>query len=70
MTAHDYESTALILIIGAGAVKLPTTCALLDRRRTECRLLDRLCPPHDAGSHHGQARLLRIAYGEEADYYN
>lgn len=59
---------ASILVIGAGTMGLATACALLDRGHTECHLLDRRCPPHDSGSHHGQTRLLRIAYGEGAGY--
>lgn len=31
-------------------------------------MIDRLHPPHSAGSHHGESRLIRHAYGEGARY--
>lgn len=31
-------------------------------------MLDAFTPPHEEGSHHGDTRIIRFAYGEGASY--
>ncbi|MCM2971928.1 N-methyl-L-tryptophan oxidase [Larsenimonas suaedae] len=66
------------LIIGGGSMGLATADALAATElsdtashtndATRVRVLDAHSPPHAHGAHHGQTRLIRLAYGEGAGY--
>ncbi|MDQ0189347.1 FAD-dependent oxidoreductase [Alicyclobacillus cycloheptanicus] len=61
-TAHYHT-----IILGSGSMGLAAGYALA-RAGVSVLLLDRFEPPHSYGSHHGDTRLLRTAYGEGASY--
>ncbi|WP_157958360.1 N-methyl-L-tryptophan oxidase [Salinicola lusitanus] len=57
-----------ILIIGAGSMGLATADYLASVGEESIQLLDAHSPPHDQGAHHGETRLIRLAYGEGSGY--
>ncbi|GHB21147.1 N-methyl-L-tryptophan oxidase [Salinicola rhizosphaerae] len=57
------------LIIGGGSMGLAVADYLAAQRGGQSvRVLDAHSPPHDQGAHHGETRLIRLAYGEGAGY--
>jgi len=62
------------LIIGGGSMGLATADALAADADADAsgqlsvRVLDAHSPPHDQGAHHGETRLIRLAYGEGSGY--
>ncbi|OLO04649.1 N-methyl-L-tryptophan oxidase [Salinicola socius] len=65
-TRSDY------LIIGGGSMGLAAADYLASRpdasRQPSVQVLDAHSPPHDQGAHHGETRLIRLAYGEGSGY--
>lgn len=55
------------IIVGAGSMGLAAGYYLA-REGKHVLLLDAFNPPHDKGSHHGETRLIRFAYGEGVKY--
>ncbi|WP_332306670.1 MULTISPECIES: FAD-dependent oxidoreductase [Bacillus] len=55
------------IIIGAGSMGMAAGY-FLARQGKKTLLLDAYNPPHDNGSHHGETRLIRYAYGEGLEY--
>ena len=55
------------LIVGAGSMGMAAGY-YLSRLGNKVLLLDAGDPPHEQGSHHGNTRLIRHAYGEGAAY--
>lgn len=56
-----------VIIIGAGSMGMATGY-YLSEQGVKVLLLDKNNPPHDEGSHHGDTRIIRHAYGEGAHY--
>ncbi|MCZ8521706.1 MULTISPECIES: N-methyl-L-tryptophan oxidase [Paenibacillus] len=56
-----------VIIIGAGSMGM-SAGAQLAQRGCRVLLIDASDPPHTAGSHHGQTRLLRHAYSGGSTY--
>ncbi len=55
------------IVVGAGSMGSATAYYL--GKQGKCVLLiDAFTPPHDEGSHHGDTRLIRFAYGEGEKY--
>lgn len=55
------------IIIGAGSMGMPAGYfSAKDGHKT--LLIDQFNPPHDWGSHHGNTRIIRYAYGEGENY--
>src|SRR5262245_57664870 len=55
------------IVLGAGGVGSAALWQLA-RRGLRALGIDRLGPPHDRGSSHGQTRIIRQAYFEHPDY--
>jgi len=56
-----------VIIIGAGSMGMAAGYYLTESGQTVA-LIDAFDPPHDKGSHHGETRLIRHAYGEGSSY--
>jgi len=56
-----------VIIIGAGSIGMAAGYYLA-RQGTEVLLIDAFDPPHSNGSHAGETRLIRHAYGEGREY--
>lgn len=59
----EYE----VVIVGAGTMGMATG-AFLARQNVRTLLIDAFDPPHSHGSHHGDTRMIRHAYGEGRQY--
>lgn len=55
------------IIVGAGSMG-SATAYYLGKQGRRVLLIDAFTPPHDEGSHHGDTRLIRFAYGEGEKY--
>lgn len=55
------------IVIGAGSMGMAAGY-FLAKQGKKTLLLDAHNPPHDSGSHHGETRLIRYAYGEGLEY--
>lgn len=55
------------IVIGAGSMGAAAGYYLANQGK-KTLLLDSYNPPHDLGSHHGEKRLIRYAYGEGSYY--
>lgn len=55
------------IIVGSGSVGSAAGCYAA-RAGLKVLMIDNGHPPHDLGSHHGETRLIRHAYGEGARY--
>lgn len=55
------------IVIGAGSMGMAAGY-FLAKSGQKTLLLDSFNPPHDKGSHHGETRLIRYAYGEGLEY--
>lgn len=56
-----------VIIVGAGSMGMPAGY-FLARRGVKTLLVDAYDPPHTQGSHHGETRIIRHAYGEGKEY--
>lgn len=59
----DYD----VIIIGAGSMGM-SAGYFLSKAGKRVLLLDSHTPPHTRGSHHGETRIIRYAYGEGEKY--
>jgi N-methyl-L-tryptophan oxidase len=55
------------IVIGAGSMGIATGYYLA-KQGVKTLLIDAFDPPHSFGSHHGDTRMIRHAYGEGASY--
>lgn len=55
------------IIIGAGTAGM-STGYFLSKQGKKVALIDTFHPPHSEGSHHGETRIIRQAYGEGEHY--
>ncbi|RNF38908.1 N-methyl-L-tryptophan oxidase [Planococcus salinus] len=55
------------IIIGGGSMGMAAAYHLTKRRK-RVAVIDAFDPPHSEGSHHGETRLIRHAYGEGGNY--
>ena len=55
------------IIVGAGSMG-SAAAYYLGKQGRRVLLIDAFTPPHDEGSHHGDTRLIRFAYGEGEKY--
>ncbi|WP_085993350.1 N-methyl-L-tryptophan oxidase [Oceanobacillus senegalensis] len=62
MTKH-YD----VIVIGAGSMGMAAGYYLA-RQGVNVLLVDAFDPPHDQGSHYGETRIIRHAYGEGREY--
>ena len=51
------------IIVGAGSMG-SAAAYYLGKQGKRVLLIDAFTPPHNEGSHHGDTRLIRFAYGE------
>ncbi|WP_203249316.1 N-methyl-L-tryptophan oxidase [Sporosarcina beigongshangi] len=56
-----------VIVIGAGSMGMAAGY-FLSKSGKRTLLLDSFNPPHDKGSHHGDTRIIRHAYGEGEEY--
>ncbi|GIO21518.1 N-methyl-L-tryptophan oxidase [Oceanobacillus sp. J11TS1] len=56
-----------VIIIGAGSMGMAAGYYLTEAGQ-KVALIDAYDPPHEEGSHHGETRLIRHAYGEGGNY--
>ncbi|MCA9265262.1 MAG: N-methyl-L-tryptophan oxidase [Planctomycetales bacterium] len=56
-----------VIVIGVGSMGA-ATCYQLARRGLRVLGLEQFGIPHQSGSHHGQTRMIRLAYFEHPDY--
>jgi N-methyl-L-tryptophan oxidase len=61
------ETVFDVAIIGAGTMGMPAG-AFLAQQNVKTLLIDAFDPPHNHGSHHGDTRMIRHAYGEGRQY--
>ncbi|TXC89570.1 N-methyl-L-tryptophan oxidase [Metabacillus litoralis] len=61
------ESFFDVAIIGAGTMGM-SAGAFLAEKQVKTLLIDSFDPPHHKGSHHGDTRMIRHAYGEGRQY--
>ncbi len=55
------------IVVGVGSMGA-AACYHLARRGVRVLGLEQFSIPHDAGSHHGESRMIRLAYFEHPDY--
>ncbi|ACA39350.1 Monomeric sarcosine oxidase [Lysinibacillus sphaericus C3-41] len=56
-----------VIIVGAGSMGMAAGYYLAKSGKSVL-MLDAFDPPHEEGSHHGETRIIRFAYGEGASY--
>ncbi|MGG3677701.1 N-methyl-L-tryptophan oxidase [Heyndrickxia faecalis] len=56
-----------VIVVGAGSMGMAAGYFLASQG-VKTLLLDAFDPPHTSGSHHGETRIIRHAYGEGRDY--
>lgn len=56
-----------VIIVGAGSMGMAAGYYLVKAGKNVL-MLDAFDPPHEEGSHHGETRIIRFAYGEGASY--
>ncbi|WP_449540155.1 FAD-dependent oxidoreductase [Ferdinandcohnia sp. Marseille-Q9671] len=56
-----------VIVIGAGSMGMAAGY-FLSKSRKRTLLIDSFNPPHNKGSHHGDTRIIRHAYGEGEQY--
>lgn len=59
----DYD----VIVVGAGSMGMATGYEL-SKQGLSTLVLDAFDPPHEKGSHSGETRLIRYAYGEGSEY--
>jgi N-methyl-L-tryptophan oxidase len=67
MEANDKMSHFDAIVIGAGTMGMAAGY-FLAKNRVNTLLIDAFDPPHTNGSHHGDTRIIRHAYGEGRQY--
>lgn len=65
MTMHNNRYD--VIVIGAGSMGMATGYYLA-KQGVQVLLIDAFDPPHDQGSHFGETRIIRHAYGEGREY--
>jgi N-methyl-L-tryptophan oxidase len=60
---HHYD----VIVVGAGSMGMATGY-FLAKQGVKTLLIDANDPPHTMGSHHGETRIIRHAYGEGRQY--
>ncbi|MCM3768817.1 N-methyl-L-tryptophan oxidase [Neobacillus niacini] len=63
MKSNHYD----VIVVGAGSMGMAAGY-FLAKSGKRTLLLDSFHPPHNNGSHHGDTRIIRYAYGEGAEY--
>lgn len=63
MVDHQYD----VIIVGAGSMGMAAGYYLAEQG-VDVLLIDTFDPPHDQGSHFGETRIIRHAYGEGREY--
>jgi N-methyl-L-tryptophan oxidase len=63
----NHKKTYDVIIVGAGSMGMPAGY-FLAREGFKTLLVDAFDPPHSSGSHHGDTRMIRHAYGEGKQY--
>ncbi|SDI60583.1 N-methyl-L-tryptophan oxidase [Natribacillus halophilus] len=61
--SSDYD----VVVVGAGSMGMAAGY-YLSRQGAKTLLIDAFDPPHSQGSHHGETRIIRHAYGEGREY--
>ncbi|GER67514.1 N-methyl-L-tryptophan oxidase [Weizmannia acidilactici] len=56
-----------VIIVGAGSMGMAAGY-FLAKQGVKTLMIDAFDPPHTSGSHHGDTRIIRHAYGEGRDY--
>lgn len=56
-----------VMIVGAGSMGMAAGYELA-KKGVRTLLIDAYDPPHTMGSHHGDTRIIRFAYGEGSEY--
>src|SRR5690625_5791120 len=56
-----------VIVVGAGSMGMAAGYYLA-RQGVKTLLIDAFDPPHDQGSHFGETRIIRHAYGEGREY--
>src|SRR5690625_6619707 len=56
-----------VIVVGAGSMGMAAGYYLA-RQGVKTLLIDAFDPPHDQGSHFGETRMIRHAYGEGREY--
>lgn len=56
-----------VIVVGAGSMGMAAGY-FLAKSGKKTLLIDSFNPPHDYGSHHGETRIIRYAYGEGQNY--
>lgn len=56
-----------VIVIGAGSMGMAAGY-FLSKNEKKTLLIDSFDPPHNRGSHHGDTRIIRYAYGEGKEY--
>ncbi|WP_026314484.1 N-methyl-L-tryptophan oxidase [Heyndrickxia acidiproducens] len=56
-----------VIVVGAGSIGMASGY-FLAKQGIKTLLIDAFDPPHASGSHHGDTRIIRQAYGEGRDY--
>src|SRR5690625_7476479 len=56
-----------VIVVGAGSMGMAAGYYLA-RQGVKTLLIDAFDPPHDQGSHFGDTRIIRHAYGEGREY--
>ncbi|QQK77245.1 N-methyl-L-tryptophan oxidase [Salicibibacter cibarius] len=59
----DYD----VIVVGAGSMGMAASY-YLTRQGAKTLMIDAFDPPHANGSHHGETRIIRHAYGEGREY--
>ncbi|MDF2683103.1 MAG: N-methyl-L-tryptophan oxidase, partial [Brevibacillus sp.] len=61
------KNTYDVIVLGAGSMGMAAG-AFLAKQNAKVLLIDAFDPPHSKGSHHGDTRMIRHAYGEGKKY--
>ncbi|QRG67183.1 N-methyl-L-tryptophan oxidase [Brevibacillus choshinensis] len=61
------KNTYDVIVLGAGSMGMAAG-AFLAKQHAKVLLIDAFDPPHTKGSHHGDTRMIRHAYGEGKKY--
>ncbi|WP_226638835.1 N-methyl-L-tryptophan oxidase [Priestia flexa] len=56
-----------VIVVGAGSMGMAAGY-FLAKKGQRVLLIDAFDPPHTSGSHHGETRIIRYAYGEGEEY--
>ena len=56
-----------VIVVGAGSMGMAAGY-FLAKSGKRTLLIDSFNPPHNKGSHHGETRIIRHAYGEGVEY--